>query len=160
MYIVLIAWLYVAFMMSAAEATNTNGTVLGAVVTFVLYGLLPVSILMYIMGTPGRKRLLREREAAEMQAARALQEAGAVPLSHAAAPDTGSQTAADAVPAGMGERHFVVANDAVVEVRDVEGAVGRQLGVVPSRRRGGHGLLAARRAGLRGRRHERDGAAP
>ncbi|MEY2862116.1 MAG: hypothetical protein RL392_2574, partial [Pseudomonadota bacterium] len=30
MYIVPIAWLYVAVMMSVAEATNTNGTVLGA----------------------------------------------------------------------------------------------------------------------------------
>ena len=34
MYIVPIAWLYVAIMMSVAEASNSNGTVLGAVITF------------------------------------------------------------------------------------------------------------------------------
>ena len=39
LYIIAIGWLYVALMMSVAEATNTTGTVLGAIVTFVLYGL-------------------------------------------------------------------------------------------------------------------------
>ena len=63
MYIVPIAWIYVALMMSVAEASNSNGTVLGALITFVLYGLLPVALLLYIMGTPGRKRLLRARDA-------------------------------------------------------------------------------------------------
>ena len=38
MYIIAIGWLYVALMMSVAEATNTTGTVLGAVITFLLYG--------------------------------------------------------------------------------------------------------------------------
>jgi len=72
MYIVPIAWLYVALMMSVAEATNSNGTVLGAIVTFVLYGLLPMGLMLYIMGTPARKRALRARqelERAEFEAA-------------------------------------------------------------------------------------------
>lgn len=56
MYIVAIAWIYVALMMSVAEATNTNGTVLGGIVTFILYGILPTAIIIYIMGTPQRKR--------------------------------------------------------------------------------------------------------
>jgi len=43
MYIVAIAWIYVALMMSVAEATNTNGTVLGGIVTFILYGILPTA---------------------------------------------------------------------------------------------------------------------
>ena len=34
MYLVAIAWMYVVLMMSVAEATNANGTVLGAIVTF------------------------------------------------------------------------------------------------------------------------------
>jgi hypothetical protein len=68
MYIVPIAWLYVAFMMSVAEATNSNGTLLGACITFVLYGLMPVGLVMYIMGTPARKRALRAQEAAEQAA--------------------------------------------------------------------------------------------
>jgi hypothetical protein len=65
MYIVVIAWLYVVLMMSVAEATNTTGTVLGAIVTFVMYGLLPLSIVIYIMGTPARKRRLQEKAAQE-----------------------------------------------------------------------------------------------
>jgi len=71
MYIVAIAWIYVALMMSVAEATNTNGTVLGGIVTFILYGILPISIIIYIMDSPRRKRvrLAREREASEMAAA-------------------------------------------------------------------------------------------
>jgi hypothetical protein len=66
MYIVPIAWLYVALMMSVAEATNSNGSLLGALFTFLLYGALPVSIVVYIMGTPARKRALRAREANEL----------------------------------------------------------------------------------------------
>jgi hypothetical protein len=65
MYIVPIAWLYVALMMAVAEATNSNGTVLGAIVTFVLYGLAPVLLVLYLMGTPGRKRAIKAREAEE-----------------------------------------------------------------------------------------------
>ena len=34
MYLIVIAWIYVVLMMSVAEATNSNGTVLGAVITF------------------------------------------------------------------------------------------------------------------------------
>jgi hypothetical protein len=70
MYIVPIAWLYVAVMMSVAEATATNGTILGAIITFVLYGLLPVGLILYFMGAPGRKRAIHAREAAELQASR------------------------------------------------------------------------------------------
>jgi nucleoid-associated protein YgaU len=69
MYIIPIAWLYVALMMSVAEATNTTGTVLGAIVTFVLYGALPIALMLYFMGTPARKRALRARETAEREAA-------------------------------------------------------------------------------------------
>ena len=68
MYIVAIAWIYVALMMGVAEATNTNGTVLGGIVTFILYGILPTSIIIYIMDSPRREkvRLAREREASEL----------------------------------------------------------------------------------------------
>ena len=62
MYIVAIAWMYVALMMAVAEATNTNGTVLGAIVTFILYGLLPVALVVYLMRSPGRKRAIKEKE--------------------------------------------------------------------------------------------------
>jgi hypothetical protein len=67
MYIVAIAWMYVALMMAVAEATNTNGTVLGAIVTFILYGLLPVALVVYLMRSPGRKRAIKEKEALDAQ---------------------------------------------------------------------------------------------
>jgi len=68
MYIVAIAWIYVALMMSVAEAANTNGTVLGGIVTFILYGILPSAIIIYIMDAPRRKRvrLALEREASDL----------------------------------------------------------------------------------------------
>jgi hypothetical protein len=55
-------------MMSVSEATNTNGTVLGGIVTFILYGILPTSIIIYIMDSPRRKRvrLAREHEATDL----------------------------------------------------------------------------------------------
>lgn len=87
MYIIPIAWLYVAVMMAVAEATNSNGSILGAIVTFVLYGLLPIGLILYFMGAPGRKRAIRARDAAELQAAQASVE-----------PDAGSLPPADTVP--------------------------------------------------------------
>jgi hypothetical protein len=64
MYLVLIAWMYVAIMMAAAEAMSPVGSILGAIVTLVLYGVLPVAILGYIMSTPARKRARLAREQA------------------------------------------------------------------------------------------------
>ena len=64
MYLTVIAWLYVVLMMSVVEAASPQGTVLGGITTFVLYGLLPLSILIYIMGTPSRRRARKAREAA------------------------------------------------------------------------------------------------
>ncbi len=57
MYLVAIAWLYVTVLMAFAETTVTRG-----VVTFALYGLFPLSILMYLLGTPARRQARRERE--------------------------------------------------------------------------------------------------
>ena len=96
MYIVPIAWIYVTLLMSVAEATSSNGTVLGALITFVLYGLLPVGLVLYIMGTPGRKRMLharqqQEREAWEAQAALVAQSTSSD------TPDAGGLATTDAV---------------------------------------------------------------
>ena len=68
MYIIPIGWLYVALMMSVAEATSTQGSVLGAIFTFLFYGVLPVTLMLYYMGAPARKRAIRKREAAERAA--------------------------------------------------------------------------------------------
>ena len=88
MYIIPVAWLYVVLMMSVAEATSPQGTVLGAFITLILYGLLPIALLLYFMGTPGRRRALRARDAAE-------QHARANPVS--LQPDAGSLATTDAV---------------------------------------------------------------
>ena len=91
MYLVLIAWLYVTLMMALAEATSPTGSVLGAVVTFVLYGLLPMGIVGYILGTPARKRALRAKALAEQASEQAPADA-----SSSAEPDAGSHAPAAA----------------------------------------------------------------
>ena len=92
-HLIVIGWLYVAVMMAVAEATNTTGTVLGALVTFLLYGLAPVALVVYLMATPARRRAIKEREAQAQEAARrAAAEAAASDL-----PDQRSETPADAV---------------------------------------------------------------
>jgi hypothetical protein len=63
MHLVLIAWGYVVAMMALAEAIAPNGTVLGALSTLLLYGALPLWIVLYIMGAPARRRARRAREA-------------------------------------------------------------------------------------------------
>lgn len=64
MYLVAIAWLYVTLMMALAEATSPVGTVLGAVFTFLLYGVGPLSLVLYLMGTPMRRKARQAVEAA------------------------------------------------------------------------------------------------
>jgi hypothetical protein len=97
MYLIAIGWLYVALMMAVAEASNSNGSILGAVMTFLLYGLAPTALVMYLLGTPARKRALKAQEAAlAAQAAQEAQEAQAA--GHASPqPDAGRHAAADAV---------------------------------------------------------------
>lgn len=67
MYLIVIAWIYVVLMMSVAEATNSNGTLLGALVTFVLYGGGPVALVVYLMGAPARSKAIKKRAAQELQ---------------------------------------------------------------------------------------------
>ena len=67
MHLVIVAWLYVVLMMALAEAMSSQGSVLGAVFTFLLYGVLPLSIVVYILATPARKRRRALREAASAQ---------------------------------------------------------------------------------------------
>jgi hypothetical protein len=79
MYLIAIAWIYVALMMAVAEATNANGTVLGAIVTFFLYGLGPVALVVYLMQAPARRKAIKARESA------------AQPPAHSDCPDTRGQ---------------------------------------------------------------------
>lgn len=87
MYLVAIAWIYVVLMMAIVEALSPQGTVLGALFTFALYGLLPLGIVMYLMGTPMRRRArLAEPEGGDIQ-----------PSPSGPAPDAGRQTTGEAV---------------------------------------------------------------
>jgi mannose/fructose/N-acetylgalactosamine-specific phosphotransferase system component IID len=89
MYIVPIAWLYVAVMMAVAEANHSSGTVLGAIITFVLYGVVPVALVMYLMGAPARRRAIRAKEQAEL----------ATHTASTVTPNADSQTPADPIAA-------------------------------------------------------------
>ena len=66
MHLVAIAWIYVVLMMAAAEASNSNGSLLGAFFTILLYGVLPLSMVMYLWRTPARRA---RRQAAAASAA-------------------------------------------------------------------------------------------
>lgn len=100
MWIVAIAWMYVAIMMTLAEATHPQGTILGAIITFLFYGVAPVAIVMYILGTPGRRRARRAAEAqAEAEAAAARQASLASAAEGAAQGDASSHAASDPVTA-------------------------------------------------------------
>ncbi|MEY4285441.1 MAG: hypothetical protein RL111_2116 [Pseudomonadota bacterium] len=63
--LVIIGWLYVAILMAVAEVASPQGTALGALFTLVLYGVLPLAILVYVLATPLRKK---RREQLERQA--------------------------------------------------------------------------------------------
>lgn len=81
MYLVAIAWIYVVVMMALAEGLSPQGSWLGACFTLLLYGALPLSVVMYILGTPARRRARRAAEAA-----------GSIPQ-----PDSGREPPGDAL---------------------------------------------------------------
>lgn len=65
MYIVALAWIYVVLMMSITEHSLVAG-----VMTFLMYGVVPVSIILYVMGTPQRRRKRVLAEKLRLQQAR------------------------------------------------------------------------------------------
>jgi uncharacterized membrane protein len=93
MYLIVIAWLYVVVMMAVAEAFSTQGSLLGAVITFILYGLVPLSLVVYIMSTPQRKARRKAEEAAQALAAATAHASAVQPDASGHAPG-GTQDAA------------------------------------------------------------------
>ncbi|MFZ6730400.1 hypothetical protein ACO0LG_00555 [Undibacterium sp. Ji42W] len=59
MHIVAIAWIYVVLMMSITEHS-----VIAGIITFLLYCVFPLTIVLYLMRTPQRKRERLEKQAA------------------------------------------------------------------------------------------------
>lgn len=78
--IVAVGWMYVVLLMAVAEGMAPQGTWLGAFFTLLLYGVLPLSIVLYILGRPARLRAARARASAPQ-------------------PDSGGEPAGDAVAA-------------------------------------------------------------
>ena len=54
--LVAVAWMYVVLMLAVAEAVSPQGSVLGALFTLLLWGVLPLSLVLYVLATPARKR--------------------------------------------------------------------------------------------------------
>lgn len=57
-YLIAIAWLYVAILAAVSDTT-----VVGGVLTFVFFGLGPLALFMWLFGTPARRRRQRATEA-------------------------------------------------------------------------------------------------
>jgi hypothetical protein len=57
-YLIAIAWLYVALLAAVSDTT-----VVGGVLTFVFFGLGPLALFMWLLGTPARRRRQRAAEA-------------------------------------------------------------------------------------------------
>lgn len=94
MYLIVIGWTYVALMMAVAEATSPQGTVLGAIMTFVLYGIGPIALVIYLLGAPLRRRALRRQEQDEQTASQSV---AAVPSHSSGQPHTGGEPPRHAV---------------------------------------------------------------
>ncbi|HEY9239099.1 MAG TPA: hypothetical protein VIP10_09715, partial [Burkholderiaceae bacterium] len=62
MVLIAVGWIYVVLMVAMVEATSPQGTVLGALVTVLLYGVLPLGIVGYLFLSPARKRARRAAE--------------------------------------------------------------------------------------------------
>ena len=55
MYIIAIGWIYVTLLMALTETNFVAGAA-----TFLFYGLLPLSVFVYVFGTPWRRARRRQ----------------------------------------------------------------------------------------------------
>lgn len=95
MLIVIIAWLYVVLLMSLTEHSVAAG-----IMTFLLYGLLPLSVVLYLLNTPARRAEKRRQEAGQGQSRQ--ESADAQPNEAAPSPGVPSQAPAQDAPARDG----------------------------------------------------------
>lgn len=61
MYIIAIAWLFTASLLSIGQSSVVAG-----VLTFLFWGLLPLCLLLWLIGTPARLRRKARQEAASV----------------------------------------------------------------------------------------------
>lgn len=69
MYIVAIGWIYVVLMMAITEVSVVAG-----VMTFLMYGVIPLVIILYLMRSPQRRRRRASEEKQRRDAASASSE--------------------------------------------------------------------------------------
>jgi amino acid permease len=62
LYLIAIAWVYVVLLMSLAESSLIAG-----IMTFIFYCVIPLSLVLYILSSPARKRQIKEREKAQIK---------------------------------------------------------------------------------------------
>ncbi len=96
MWIVAIAWMYIVTLMALAEGSNPQGTWLGASITFVLYGLAPLSLVMYLLRAPARRKAILAAERAQAAASQAAPPTG--PTATADAPNAPTESPPQAAP--------------------------------------------------------------
>lgn len=60
MYIIAIAWMYVAILIAVTEPT-----VIGKIMSLMFYGVLPLALLLWLFGTPVRRKRKLQRIAEE-----------------------------------------------------------------------------------------------
>lgn len=58
MYVIAIGWLYVTLLMAATEPNLVAGAL-----TFAFYGIVPLALLLWLLGTPQRRRNAARKEA-------------------------------------------------------------------------------------------------
>jgi hypothetical protein len=68
MYIVAIAWMFVVVLMGVVEAVTSS--IVGGIATLLLYGVLPLALVLWLLGTPQRSRQRARAEEAEREAQR------------------------------------------------------------------------------------------
>lgn len=73
LHLIAAAWMFVAVLAAAAEATSPTGSLIGAFFTLLLYGLLPLAVVLYLGATPHRRRARLAREAVAAASSAALQ---------------------------------------------------------------------------------------
>ncbi len=116
MHLVAIAWIYVVLMMSVAEATNSNGTLLGAIFTFILYGVMPLAIVLYLLATPQRRAARRAAQESVIPANAGIH---SVPTRGEAAVDPGAGEARPVLSSSKG-RDDVAAEQCLLEISSVQ----------------------------------------
>lgn len=65
-HVIAAAWLFVVLLVAVVQATSPQGTLLGALGTVLVWGALPLGLLLYLMGATAR---IQRRRAAARSAA-------------------------------------------------------------------------------------------